>query len=73
MAEQEIVSDYATGFEAGKRQAQNEALATVAALVTLLGGEVRLPERLLVEQDRFNLHRWDDPETREVVLEVTNG
>lgn len=59
---------YDNGYEAGKRDTQRDALATVAALVNQLGGEARIPMNDLMEDHM--IERFDDPRTREVVLKV---
>lgn len=63
------MSVYKRGYKDGERDTIQETLNIVASLVNMLGGEVRIPENVLVGQTRI-LERSHDPKTNEIVLKV---
>ncbi len=63
------MNEYQRGYEAGRRDAERDALLVVAALVEQAGGEVRVPQRFLVATDG-DLTVHDDQSTMERVYRL---
>lgn len=60
---------YHRGYEAGRRDAERDALLVVAAMVELAGGEIRLPRKFLVSTvGDIIVH--DDPATMDRVYRL---